>query len=113
MGTRVPLGQYAALDDYAANWDGKDDSAFPSEAALSPAAASSFPAGGVSEISSSVPLSPQPVTWKSIAAPSMAHTSMSIGEVAEKAGFFDAAHFSRVFKEKYGCTPIDYRKAKA
>ena len=25
MGTRVPLGQYAALDDYAANWDGKDD----------------------------------------------------------------------------------------
>ncbi len=45
--------------------------------------------------------------------PMLKDTSMSIGEVAEKAGFFDAAHFSRVFKEKYGCTPIDYRKAKA
>lgn len=25
MGTRVPLGQYAALDEYMENWDGKDD----------------------------------------------------------------------------------------
>ncbi len=25
MGTRVPLGQYACLDEYAAQWDGKDD----------------------------------------------------------------------------------------
>lgn len=25
MGTRVPLGQYASLDDYVENWEGKDD----------------------------------------------------------------------------------------
>lgn len=25
MGTRVPLGQYAALDEYVNNWEGKDD----------------------------------------------------------------------------------------
>ena len=25
MGTRVPLGQYAALDEYVDNWEGKDD----------------------------------------------------------------------------------------
>ncbi len=25
MGTRVPLGQYACLDEYVADWDGKDD----------------------------------------------------------------------------------------
>ena len=25
MGTRVPLGQYAALDEYVDNWEGKND----------------------------------------------------------------------------------------
>lgn len=35
---------------------------------------------------------------------------LSVGEIAEQAGFFDSAHFSRAFKEHYGCSPMEYRK---
>ena len=37
-------------------------------------------------------------------------SSLSIQETAERTGFFDAAHFSRVFKEKMGMSPMEYRK---
>ncbi len=35
---------------------------------------------------------------------------ISIQEIAVRTGFFDAAHFSRVFKEWYGLSPAEYRK---
>lgn len=37
---------------------------------------------------------------------------LTVGEIAETAGFFDSAHFSRAFKEYYGCSPLEYRKTK-
>lgn len=37
---------------------------------------------------------------------------LSIGEIAEQTGFFDSAHFSKAFKEHYGCSPLEYRKTK-
>ncbi len=30
--------------------------------------------------------------------------------IAERAGFFDAAHLSRAFKRRYGCSPMEYRR---
>lgn len=33
----------------------------------------------------------------------------SVNEAAEGAGFYDAAHLSRYFKETFGCSPNDYR----
>jgi len=35
----------------------------------------------------------------------------SIGEVAFSSGFENLSHFSRVFKEKYGVSPLKYREA--
>ncbi len=40
------------------------------------------------------------------------NSRLSIGEIAEQAGFFDSAHFSKVFKEHYGCSPLEYRKTR-
>lgn len=37
-------------------------------------------------------------------------TKKSIQEIAEKVGFFDAAHFNRAFKSYYKCSPNEYRK---
>ena len=37
-------------------------------------------------------------------------TNQQIAEIAENTGFFDAAHFSRVFKEHYTISPAEYRK---
>ena len=37
-------------------------------------------------------------------------TRVSIQEIAEQTGFFDAAHLSRVFKENYQMTPLEYRR---
>ncbi|WP_123774151.1 AraC family transcriptional regulator [[Flexibacter] sp. ATCC 35103] len=34
----------------------------------------------------------------------------SVNEAAEGAGFYDAAHLSRYFKETFGCSPNDYRE---
>ncbi|WMJ89774.1 response regulator transcription factor [Anaerocolumna sp. MB42-C2] len=39
-------------------------------------------------------------------------TRLPIQEIAEQSGFFDAAYFSRVFKEKYALTPVEYRRLK-
>jgi len=33
----------------------------------------------------------------------------SVNEAAALAGFFDAAHLSRYFKQTFGCLPSDYR----
>lgn len=37
-------------------------------------------------------------------------TNQQISEIAENTGFFDTAHFSRVFKEHYAISPAEYRK---
>lgn len=37
-------------------------------------------------------------------------TNQQITEIAENTGFFDVAHFSRVFKEHYSVSPGEYRK---
>lgn len=39
-------------------------------------------------------------------------TRLSVGKIAEQVGFFDSAHFSRAFKDHYGCSPLEYRKTK-
>ena len=40
------------------------------------------------------------------------NSKLTIGEIADEAGFFDSAHYSRAFKEHYGCSPLEYRKTK-
>ena len=40
------------------------------------------------------------------------HTSDSIMNIAFKCGFYDAAHFSRIFTKKNGISPSEYRKEK-
>ena len=39
-------------------------------------------------------------------------TGMSVGEIAESIGFFDAAYFCKVFKKYFGITPKQYSKSK-
>ena len=36
--------------------------------------------------------------------------NMSIQEVAERSGFADSAHFCRVFRREFQCTPTEYRQ---
>ncbi len=36
-------------------------------------------------------------------------TELPVTEVAERAGFCNASHLTRLFQEKYGCKPSDYR----
>ena len=38
------------------------------------------------------------------------NSNASIMEIAEKVGFYDAAHFSRTFKKAKGVSPMEYRK---
>ncbi len=40
----------------------------------------------------------------------MAGRGLSIQEIADMAGFFDASHLSRAFKARYGCSPMEYRR---
>lgn len=40
----------------------------------------------------------------------MACRDLSIQEIADRAGFFDASHLSRAFKARYGRSPMEYRK---
>ena len=40
----------------------------------------------------------------------MGSRDLSIQEVADRTGFFDASHLSRAFKARYGCSPMEYRK---
>lgn len=39
-------------------------------------------------------------------------TRLSVQEIADRTGFFDASHFSHVFKERYGLSPLEYKKSK-
>lgn len=40
----------------------------------------------------------------------LTHTDLSIGEIAEKAGFDDYNYFSRIFKKMMNVSPTEYRK---
>ena len=40
----------------------------------------------------------------------LANTSMRIGEIAAETGFNDMFHFSRIFKKRFGKSPVAYRK---
>ena len=37
-------------------------------------------------------------------------TSLPVGQIAESCGYHDALYFSRLFREKMGCSPLTYRK---
>ena len=37
-------------------------------------------------------------------------TNQSITEIALNSGFENVSHFSRIFKEKFGLSPLQYRK---
>jgi len=58
-------------------------------------------------------LSPQEyITNKKLdsAANMLSSSSLSCSEIAEKCGFSNSAQFSKMFKEKYNISPIQYRK---
>lgn len=38
------------------------------------------------------------------------NTSLPLWKIANSVGFYSQAHFTRLFKEKYGITPLQYRK---
>ena len=40
----------------------------------------------------------------------MGSRDLSIQQIADSTGFFDASHLSRAFKARYGCSPMEYRK---
>ena len=43
------------------------------------------------------------------AASMLTNTNLTISEIADRTGFYDTAHFSKVFKDTYGVAPIQYR----
>ena len=40
-------------------------------------------------------------------------STLSIAEISEQLGFYDAAYFTKAFKHHAGCTPTEYIKQKA
>ena len=38
-------------------------------------------------------------------------TTLSVGEIAYRAGYTDQLYFSRAFRRRYGAAPTDYRSA--
>lgn len=38
-------------------------------------------------------------------------TALSVGEIALETGFYDTPHLVRIFREHYGISPLEYRKA--
>lgn len=42
----------------------------------------------------------------------LGNTALSVDEIANKTGFYDAAHFTKTFVAEVGCTPNVYRKEK-
>ena len=41
----------------------------------------------------------------------LSETELSVGEVAERAGFANSPYFYKVFKKTHGITPAEYRKS--
>ena len=39
-------------------------------------------------------------------------TSLSIEKIAAQVGYQNAEHFNRLFRKKYGLTPVQYRNRK-
>lgn len=39
------------------------------------------------------------------------YSQMSVNEISEKVGYTSKSHFMKIFKEKYGHTPLQYRKS--
>ena len=37
-------------------------------------------------------------------------SNLSLSDIALEVGFYDQSHFSRVFRERYGMTPLEYRQ---
>ena len=48
-----------------------------------------------------------------VSATLLLQTELSIDEIVKKAGYENASFFRKIFKEKYGMTPLNYRKRKA
>ena len=46
----------------------------------------------------------------SLVAEQLSHMNTSISEAAYSSGFSSMQNFNRLFKQRYGCTPIEYRK---
>ena len=44
------------------------------------------------------------------AAQLLKESELSVGEVAQSVGFSDQSYFDRRFRERFGCTPRDYRR---
>ncbi len=40
----------------------------------------------------------------------LGETKLSIGEIAEMSGFCDVYYFSKLFKARFSCSPLEYRK---
>lgn len=40
----------------------------------------------------------------------LTETNLGIGEIAAMTGFLDVYHFSKLFKQKFGCPPTEHRK---
>ena len=38
-------------------------------------------------------------------------TTLTVGEIAFRAGYTDQLYFSRAFRRRYGAAPTDYRRA--
>lgn len=45
------------------------------------------------------------------AAVMLSDSSLSVSEIAYKTGFYDASHFTKIFENYYGVSPITYRKS--
>lgn len=43
----------------------------------------------------------------------LAHETLSVRQVGIESGFPDAVHFTRYFKQRHGCTPLEYRRRHA
>ncbi|MBO7661278.1 MAG: AraC family transcriptional regulator, partial [Bacteroidaceae bacterium] len=37
----------------------------------------------------------------------------TVTEIAERGGFSSVSHLGRLFKEEYGCKPLEYRQQKS
>ena len=104
---RLPEGIAAALAYIAKNFD-RDLSV----SALAAAAGMSLPAfyPAFKRYTGQTPVSYLTEFRLSRALKDILYTARPIGEAAEAAGFADPLYFSRVFHERYGCSPRAYRK---